>query len=310
VGAAGLLLLTPRLRPRAGPALRTAPLPVTATVLSAVLHGMLVAILVLAATVWSKSQPKTYVVNLVPAVAAVGTPQGRASAPPRAPTPPRVEEPPPRPSELPERPTPRAPAPPPDLPARAPELPTRAPDLPARAPALPARTAALPDRPSLPRPSTAPRAGEKELPPVASAPAPRAPAPVAPAPSAAARAEAPPPPPAALGRPSGSAQGSGAVTLNATDFPFAWYLAAVQRKITERWEGRALQGRQPVVTFEISREGHVANVAVKTSSGNQYYDLIATRAIAEAAPFPKLPDEFPGSVLRIHLGFNFAQDRG
>jgi hypothetical protein len=34
------------------------------------------------------------------------------------------------------------------------------------------------------------------------------------------------------------------------------------------------------------------------------------QAIAEAAPFPKLPEEFPGSVLRIHLGFNFAQDRG
>jgi hypothetical protein len=34
------------------------------------------------------------------------------------------------------------------------------------------------------------------------------------------------------------------------------------------------------------------------------------RAIAEAAPFPRLPDEFPGSVLRVHMGFNFAQDRG
>ncbi len=303
MGAAGLLLLTPRLRPRTGPALRTAPLPVTAAVLSALAHGMLAAMIVLAATLWSKSQPKTYVVNLVPAVAAVGTPQGRA-AQPRAPEPPpRVAQ---RPAE-PERPTPRAPAP--ELPARAPELPSRAPELPARAPELPARTAvALPERPSLPRPSATPRAGEKELP-VASAARPPAPAPVTPTPSAAARTE-PPPPPAALGRATGSAQGSGAVTLNVSDFPFAWYLAAVQRKITERWEGRALQGRQPVVTFEVSREGQVSNVVVKSSSGNQYYDLIAMRAIAEAAPFPRLPDEFPGSVLRIHLGFNFAQDRG
>jgi TonB family protein len=307
VGAAGLLLLTPRLRPRTGPALRTAPLPVTATVLSALAHGTLAAMLVLAATLWSKNQPKTYVVNLVPAVAAVGTPQGRAAQPPRAPEPPpRVAE---RPAE-PERPTPRAPAPPPDLPARKPELPSRAPELPSRAPELPSRTAAaLPERPSLPRPSATPRAGDKELPPVTSASRAPAPAPATPNPSAAARTE-PPPPPAALGRATGSAQGSGAVTLNVSDFPYAWYLAAVQRKITERWEGRALQGRQPVVTFEVSREGQVSNVLVKSSSGNQYYDLIAMRAIAEAAPFPRLPDEFPGSVLRIHLGFNFAQDRG
>jgi TonB family protein len=296
MSTAGLLLLTPRLRPRTGPALRPAPLPVTATILSALCHGALAAFVILAATVWTTRPSKTYVVNLVPAVAAVGTPQGRPSLPPRA------EEPPPRatrrtPGELPERQTPRAPAPP-ELPARSASL-----------PALPARTPALPDRAPLPpRPAAAPRTGEKEPPAVASAPAPPAPTPPAPAATAGAgRPEAPPP---ALGRPSGSAQGAGTMTLNVTDFPFAWYLAAVQRKITERWEGRALPGRQPVVTFEISRAGQVSNVAVKDSSGNAYYDLAAMRVIAEAAPFPRLPDEFPGSVLRIHLGFNFAQDRG
>jgi protein TonB len=97
--------------------------------------------------------------------------------------------------------------------------------------------------------------------------------------------------------------------LNVSDFPFAWYLAAIHRKVTERWEGRALQGRQPVVTFEIGRDGQVSNVSVKESSGNPYYDRTAIRAIAEAAPFPRLPDEFPGSLLRVHMGFNF-QERG
>jgi TonB family protein len=308
VSAAGLLLPTQRTRARTGPALRTNPLPVKAAVLSALLHGAVVVIIVVAATVWSKSQPKTYVVNLVPAVAAVGSPQGRAAAPPRPEEPPRVT---PRTPEPPERPAPRAPtpAPPPQLPARAPELPARAPELPSRAPEMPPRTAAaLPERPSLPRPAAAPRAGEKELPPVASA-APPAPSPAPPAPTSSAAARPEPPPPA-LGRATGSPQGSGAVTLNVSDFPFAWYLAAVQRKITERWDGRALQGRQPVVVFEIARDGQVNNVAIKDSSGNQYYDRAAMRAIAEAAPFPRLPEEFPGSVLRIHLGFNFAQDRG
>jgi TonB family protein len=298
VGAAGLLLPTPRVRPRSGPALRSAPLPVTATVLSAVLHGALAAIVLLGAHVFARSQPKIYVVNLVPAVAAVGSPQGRPSAPPRA------EEPPPRvtrrsPSELPEREAPRAappaPSPPPDLPARS------------TSPELPTRTPSLPERTTTPRPATTPRAGDKELPPMASAATPPSPTPPAPAPSVATRAEPPAP---ALGRPSGSAQGSGAVTLNVSDFPFAWYISAIHRKVTERWEGRAMPGRQPVVTFEISRDGQVSNVAIKESSGNRQYDFIAMRAIADAAPFPQLPPEFPGTVLRVHMGFNFAQDRG
>ena len=297
MSAAGPLLLTPRLRPRSGPALRPAPLPVTATLLSAITHGVLAAIMIVGAHVFARAQPKMYIVNLVPAVAAVGTPQGRPALPPRA------EEPPPRvtrrtPSELPERETPRAapPAPPPDLPARSPSLPE-----------LPARTPALPERAAPPRPSAAPRAGDKELPPIASAATLPAPTPPAPAASVTSRAEPPAP---ALGRPSGSAQGSGPMTLNVSDFPFAWYLAAVHRKVTERWEGRALQGRQPVVTFEIARDGQVSNVAIKDSSGNRYYDITAMRAIAEAAPFPKLPDEWPRPSLVIQMGFNFAQDRG
>ena len=299
MGAAGLLLLTARAQPRTGPALRTPPLPLTATVLSAVVHGGLAAILLVGAHLFARAQPKTYIVNLVPAVAAVGTPQGRP-----APTP-KTEPAPPRPTpraDLPEREAPRS-TPPPELPARS--SPPR--ELPSRAPSLPERAAP-------PRPATMPRTGDKELPPMASdpapprpTPAPAAPAPAPPSPNTASRPEAPPP---TLGRASGSAQGSGALTLNVSDFPFAWYLAAIHRKVTERWEGRALQGRQPVVTFEIARDGQVSNLAVKESSGNPYYDRTAMRAIAEAAPFPRLPDEFPGSVLRVHMGFNFAQERG
>jgi periplasmic protein TonB len=296
VSTAGLMLLTPRLRPRsAGPALRSAPLPVTATVLSALSHGAIAAALIVAASTWSVRQPKTYVVNLVPAVAAVGTPQGK----PAPPLPTRPEEPAPRVSqrtahELPERETPKAAPPPPELPARAPSLPDRSASLPDRS---------LPDRTLPPRAAATPRAGEKELPPVASNTTPRP----TPAPTTAARAEPPPP---ALGRPSGSAQGAGAMTLDVTDFPFAYYLASVQRKINERWEERAQPGRQPVAVFEIGRNGQISKLAIEKSSGNPYYDQQALRAISEANPLPALPAEYPEAMLRIHIGFNFTQDRG
>jgi protein TonB len=111
---------------------------------------------------------------------------------------------------------------------------------------------------------------------------------------------------AVLGRPAEP----GGVNVDVRDFPYAWYLSAIHRKVTDRWEGRALPGRQPVVTFEIGRDGQLSNVAVKDSSGNPFYDRTAMRAIAEAAPFPRLPDEFPGGVLRVHFGFTFASDRG
>jgi TonB family protein len=301
-----------RARPR-GPALGHAPLPLSATFVSAMMHVALAVAVLLGASAWSTSQPKTYIVNLVPAVAAVGVPQGVAS-PPRV-EPPRVEP------RTPPAPTPPAPAP--ELPQRetarsAPaELPQREttrrtpPEMPARA--TPRESLSLPD-PSLPaRAPATPKPSDKELPTVASsappAPAPTSrPAPAPPTTNPGPRAAAPPPPP--LGQPMGSPQGSGAVTVNVTDFPFAWYLGAVQRKITEHWEGRALQGHQPEVWFEIRRDGQVGGIKIAKTSGNPHYDQQALRAISEAMPFPPLPAEWPQPVLRIQLGFNFAPDRG
>src|SRR5882762_5314778 len=243
---------TIRMRPARGPALGKAPLPVTAMVLSAMLHVVLAVAFVLAPHVWSPAQPKTYVVNLVPAVAAVGSPQGQTT------------------------------------------------------PALPPRARELPDRATAPRPSAAPRAGDKELPSMASSSSKPAPAPERALSETVARATTPPP----IGRRDGSPQGAGAMTLNVTDFPFAWYLSRVQAKVTERWANKAIPGQQPVAVFEINRDGRVTGLAIEKPSGNPYYDQAALRAITEAAPFPPLPPEFSGPVLRVHLGFNFSAERG
>ncbi|HEY7517497.1 MAG TPA: TonB family protein [Methylomirabilota bacterium] len=283
---------TLRMRPPSGPALGKSRLPLTATIFSAVLHGSLAAGVVLSASFWATEKPKVYVVNLVPAVAAVGSPQGRAEAPPTPtpppPLPPRAEEvtrpAPTRPAELPAREAPR-------------EMPPRARD-----------AAALPDRTLPTRAPALPKAGDKELPAMAST----AKAPPTPSerPTTDVARVAPPPPPVPLGRHDGSPQGSGPMTLNVSDFPFAWYLSRVQAKVTERWAGKALPGQQPVAVFEINREGQVSRLAIEKSSGNTYYDQAALRAITEANPFPPLPAEFTGQTLRVHLGFNFSAERG
>jgi TonB family protein len=265
-----------------GPALGRAPWPIGPTLLSALVHVGLAVAVVVGAHLWAQRQPRTYVVNLVPAVPAVGRSTGVASLPPR------VEE------------VPQARQAPTELPRREIE---RAPSLPERvrsreALGLPERTL----RPrALPPPMSKPRPGDKEPPTVAGAGSPagvgtRVPQSAPPAPS--------------LGQPTGSLQGSGPLKLEAGDFPFTWYLMAVQRKITQQWTGRALPGQQPVAVFDIQRDGRITNLAIGKSSGNPYYDMAALRAIREAAPFRELPEEFKESFLRVNLGFVFSPERG
>jgi protein TonB len=273
-----------------GPALGRAPIPVTAIVVAAIVHGALAAAVIISASVWTARQPKTYVINLVPAVAATGAPDRRPA------------------TTLPSRPD--------DVVARAP---TRPADLPVRASAsseMPARetptASGLADRTMPSRAPALPHAGDKELPTVPSSPPVTKPVPApAPAPATPARREvavAPPPPP--LGRPTGSALGSGAVTLNVSDFPFAWYMRIISAKVTEGWSARALEGRQPVAVFEIGRNGQVSNLSIEKSSGNPYYDQAALRAIIGANPFPPLPEDYKQPFLRVHMGFNFDRERG
>jgi protein TonB len=256
-------------RRRLGPALRRVRVPFGGLALSALLHVSLAAMILLAGHAWRASQPKTYVVNLVPAVPAIGSPQSRAT----------------------ETATP-APALPEREPARPVERPTRPTDLPERTRA-PRESLALPDRTSPSRTPALPRPGEKELPPVASA---------AQAPARAAAAA----PPTPVGRPTGSPQGAGAISLDGVDFPFTWYLRQVESKISQRWQGKG----QPQVIFEIVRDGTIRAVTVGKSSGNYLDDQAAMRAVTEAAPFPPLPEEFRETFLRVHMGFHYSGMRG
>jgi TonB family protein len=298
-----------RRRVKIGPALHIAPLPITSLAVSSAMHAVLIVLAVIAVNALQESQPKTYIVNLVPAVAAIGSPQGRASAPPaptpvtpRAPAPAPAPEPPARdvaPRDLPPR-----PSPPRDLPPRTATRDSMS--LPERT--LPARSAATPTPP--------PRRQEKELPAVASAkastpvapPTPTpAPAP-APTPAAATTPPGPPVPPQPLGQPTGSPVGAGKLTVD-VDFPYAWYLRVLVNKINERWDGRALPGNQPLVVFEIDKTGGVNlnRLKIEKSSGNPAYDQVALRAIAESTPFPPLPADFKASYLRIHLQFDYTR---
>ena len=275
-------------RGRLGPALRRRRLPMTALTVSAVVHvalggGLLVAV------IWGGlSARKVYVVNLVPSIAAVGAPTAAPSALP------------PRPAVAP---PPRAPEPVPPRETRPPE-PPKAPSLPEAAPT----SAALPPRaPALPRP------GEKELPPLAP-PSERRPLPPA-APRAteipnevARPAPAPPP-----GQVSGSLTGTGVRTLEASDFPHAWYLRQVLTKVEREWQKQgqiAEPGQKPLIMVEIQRDGSTGTPRIEKSSGNTFYDQAALRAVMDARPFAPLPGDWNRPSLRVMFSFEFKPERG
>lgn len=269
---------------RPGPALRRPRLPLTAIGLSAIGHvvvfgGMAVVVM------WSGWRPeKVQVVNLVPMVAAVGTPNAPSApslpARPHAPVAPRAPEP---------DPEPKATTAPREAPRReAPSLP--APSLPTAKP-LPPRSTALP------------RPGEKELPPLATPP------------SGTPRGEktaetSRPPETASLGAPTGSVTGAGALTLDVSDFPYAWYLRQVLQKVEQEWQRQNQPNdppQKPQVYVEIQRDGSIKSPAIHKSSGNSFYDNAALRAVMAASPFPKLPDDWSKPSLRILFTFDLRR---
>jgi len=290
-------------------------------------------------------QSKIYIVNLVPAAPALGSPAPRAAAPPAvsqptkalepAPPPkPKVEErTPPKPSKVEVPPPKETPPPRPSSPVE-PVTPPRKPEV-ARATPVPPAELALPrrvekDAPALETPAARERLIERALPPPPPTSPPVTPPPArVPEPPRVAAPQAPPqapqaPPTAAagartgvepirLGRPNAVLPSTGSISLDVSDFPFTYYLRQIQAKISERWappRAAAAGGERAIIMFEIGRDGQIKEPTLERSSGNALYDQSALRAVADASPFPPLPPEFKASSLRVHFGFEFQPDQG
>jgi len=170
-----------------------------------------------------------------------------------------------------------------------------------RRPVLPPRVAELPRARELPTPrrevkeQTAERPATPRIPPLStSEPTPRP-------------AEAPPP------RSPVAGQGKAAISAEVSDFPFAWYLRQVLSKVEEEWAKRPPVSdppQRPIIFVEILRNGSINPPRLEKSSGNNFYDQAALRAITNASPFPRLPDEWNRPTLRIQFGFELRSSRG
>jgi TonB family protein len=109
----------------------------------------------------------------------------------------------------------------------------------------------------------------------------------------------------ALGVTVGAGDGTG-IAVDAANFPFGYFLAAIERRVSENWFSAVSEGGTGltcVVYFRLMRDGSVSDARVETSSGNGYFDRAAMRAVKSAAPFPPLPRAFADAYLGIHFTF-------
>lgn len=96
------------------------------------------------------------------------------------------------------------------------------------------------------------------------------------------------------------------VAVDAPKFPFSYYLAAIERKVSSNWYSGSVEhgtSRSCVVFFRLGRTGRVSGLRVEESSGDPYFDRAAKRAVESSAPFPPLPGAFDEPSLGIHFTF-------
>lgn len=100
----------------------------------------------------------------------------------------------------------------------------------------------------------------------------------------------------------------GQVAVDASNFEFAYYLQQVRVLIARNWTPQPglLPGTRTEVYFRVSRDGSITAPVVERSSGNDYFDQSARRAVLVTGHLPPLPLGWAGSDLGIHFGFEYS----
>jgi len=81
-----------------------------------------------------------------------------------------------------------------------------------------------------------------------------------------------------------------------------WYPQLAELKKSANWKRGTT-----VIEFQINRDGSLGKMRTVESSGEASLDAAASQAISSAAPFPILPDTYPGKTLRLRYHFGYDQ---
>jgi TonB family protein len=83
------------------------------------------------------------------------------------------------------------------------------------------------------------------------------------------------------------------------------YLKKLQDRIYLLWRVPSVNNRtaKVIIHFKIFRNGRLADIEVRQSSGMVYYDNSALSAVRDLKVMPPLPQKFPGDALGINYTF-------
>ncbi|UCG52176.1 MAG: TonB family protein [Candidatus Latescibacterota bacterium] len=104
---------------------------------------------------------------------------------------------------------------------------------------------------------------------------------------------------------------TGDIALDVEDFPFAYYLATIKRKIAANWKVPGTSSGGSIycrVYFRIDKSGAIETPVTETSSGNFLFDQAALRAVFQANPLPPLPGGFDDDYLGVHFSFAYEEE--
>ena len=92
------------------------------------------------------------------------------------------------------------------------------------------------------------------------------------------------------------------------DFEYAYYQRQMIARISTNWQQIPVRGKATVVIrFTVHRDGAISGAEVETSSGQELLDRAALRAVALAAPLPRLPESYPRDRVGVHLLFTYGR---
>jgi protein TonB len=93
-------------------------------------------------------------------------------------------------------------------------------------------------------------------------------------------------------------------------YQFGAYVTQMSNAIASRWNKSGVHAgptQRAGISFTIARNGAVSGVRVSHPSGSYDLDISAQRAVVDASPLPRLPNEFTKSEASVELWFQLKQ---
>ena len=102
----------------------------------------------------------------------------------------------------------------------------------------------------------------------------------------------------------GGSAGIGGFKIDQADFKYPIYIERMVGIMSLNWFKPAqIVQTNPVVHFQIERDGTITDPRLVISSGLPFVDRAALRAVIASSPLPPLPAEYPGPHLGIQVVF-------